>query len=146
MITIRTMISWNAGIQKRLFRELIIVTRFGMVGIVATAIHIATLYHILSQSTLTPILANTIAFCAAFGFSFVGNYIWTFRSPGNPVRVVAKFFLISIFAYSINTIILAGLLQSSNLPPIFTTIFAALIVPVITFFGSRCWSFRVRRN
>jgi putative flippase GtrA len=142
----RAKLSWSVELQKLLFHELIIVIRFGLVGIVATAIHILTLYSILSQSTLMPLLANTVAYLAAFGFSFVGNYVWTFRAPGNPVQAVGKFFIISIFAFSINTIVLAGMLRSNNFSPLITTIFAALIVPTITFFGSRCWGFQVRRN
>ncbi len=142
----RTKLSWSVELQKWLFRELITISRFGLVGMFATAIHIVTLYSILSQLILTPILANTIAFLAAFGFSFVGNYVWTFRSPGNPSQAMGKFFVISIFAFSINTIILAGMLRSSSFSPLIATIFSALIVPAITFFGSRCWGFQMRRN
>ena len=124
------------------WRELIIATRFAFVGIIATAIHIAVVGFVLTQTGLTPILANTFAFTVAFGIAFLGHYIWTFRSPGNPRRVMFRFFLIAASAFVANTLILAFFVQGGWFSPVVSAVISASVVPVISFSASRFWGFK----
>ncbi|MEJ2613018.1 MAG: GtrA family protein [Candidatus Thiodiazotropha sp.] len=124
------------------WRELITASRFGLVGIFATAVHITIVWLVLTQTGLTPILANTLAFTIAFGISFLGNYVWTFRSPGSPRRAMFRFFLISVSAFSANTLMLSFLVQGGWFPPVVSAIISASVVPVISFTASRFWGFK----
>ncbi len=124
------------------WRELLIAARFGLVGIFATVVHITVIWLLLKQAGTTLILANTLAFLTAFDISFLGNYVWTFRSPGNPRRAMFRFFLIAVSAFAANTLILVFLMQGEWFSPIFAAIFSASVVPVISFAASRLWGFK----
>nr|VFK43672.1 MAG: Putative flippase GtrA (transmembrane translocase of bactoprenol-linked glucose) [Candidatus Kentron sp. TC] len=139
---------WRNGVsgmgltRMQLLHEMILATRFGMVGIVATAVHILVVWLLLISTTLSPIVANTLAFPAALGVSFVGNYLWTFSSPGNPARAIKRFLAISLCAFAMNTLLLTFLVRSGWFSPVISAIFSAAVVPVITFVASRLWGFK----
>lgn len=123
------------------WRELLIAARFGLVGIVATAVHIMVVWLLLRETGIAPILANTLAFLIAFGISFAGNYLWTFRSPGNPRRAMVRFFVIAATAFAANTLALVLLLHKGWFLPVVSAIFSASAVPLISFVASRLWGF-----
>ncbi|UQZ91421.1 GtrA family protein (plasmid) [Deltaproteobacteria bacterium Smac51] len=131
-------------IIKRILNEAIIASRFSLVGITATMVHMLVVFFLLSNTLLPALSANAIAFCSAFGISFTGNYIWTFQSPGNPKKAMRRFLLISVSAFIVNTLILTAILNSGRLSPLVSTIISASAVPVITFIFSRFWGFRYK--
>jgi putative flippase GtrA len=124
------------------WRELAIATRFGLVGIVATTVHIIVVWLILNQTGSNPLSANTLAFAIAFGISFLGHYMWTFGLPGSPHRAMFRFFLISTTAFLVNTLILSFLVYSGWFTPVVSAVISASVVPVISFSASRFWAFR----
>lgn len=126
----------------RTLTELLIATRFGLVGIAATTLHIGVVWMLLTYSELPALIANLIAFICAFGLSFTGNYIWTFSAPGSPGRAMRRFFLISMVAFLANSTLLLTLLTSGWLSPPRAAIASAAIVPGISFIASRLWGFR----
>lgn len=123
------------------FREIITAARFGLVGLLSTAVHIAIVWLLLTLASVGPILANTLAFLAAFCISFIGNYLWTFRSPGSPRRAIFRFFVIAVSAFVVNTLILAFLVHKAWFLPVTSAILSASLVPTITFLASRLWCF-----
>ena len=127
-------------------REILIAARFGLVGLLSTTVHIAIVWFLLRETSITPILANTIAFLMAFGISFTGNYFWTFRSPGSPRRAMFRFFLIAVCAFAANTLLLAFLVKNSWFSPVISAVFSASVVPVISFAASRLWGFKEQRK
>lgn len=135
-------VSINRLSQMKIWREVLIATRFGLVGIVATAVHILVVWLLLTQAGITPISANTLAFLTAFGVSFAGNYLWTFRSPGGLRRAILRFFFIALCAFSVNTIILEFLVRGGWFPPIESAIFSVSAVPLVSFIVSRLWAFK----
>lgn len=132
--------------RKRLWHEMVIAARFGLVGMVSTTVHILVVWLLLVSTVFSPIVANTIAFLTAFGVSFVGNYRWTFGSPGNVGRAIKRFLLISVSAFVMNTLLLAVLLGGEWFSPIVAAIFSAAVVPFITFVTSRFWGFQSREE
>ena len=132
----------KGGTRARLWHELAVAARFGMVGITATAVHILMVWLLLSETALPPLVANMIAFLTAFGISFAGNYLWTFGSPGNPGKVMRRFLLISVSAFAMNTLLLASLLRAGWFSPTVAAIVSAAVVPAISFVASRLWGFQ----
>ena len=122
-------------------REIITAGRFGLVGLLATVVHIAIVWVLLALTNIVPVLANTLAFMVAFCISFVGNYLWTFRSPGSPRRAIFRFFVIAASAFIVNTLVLAFLVRQDWFSPVVSAILSASLVPVISFFASRLWGF-----
>lgn len=134
----------EGSIRNWLWRELTVTARFGLVGITSTCVHILIVWLLLSQTSLPTLVANMLAFLTAFGISFTGNYLWTFRSPGHPGKTMGRFLLISFSAFAVNSLLLAGLLSAGWLAPTASAIVSAAVIPVITFLASRLWGFKYR--
>lgn len=132
--------------QSRVLKELLIVARFGVIGITATALHIGMVWTLVTHTGLPVLLANLVAFLCAFVLSFTGNYIWTFSAPGSPGQAMRRFFLISLIAFLANSTLLAAILASGWLSPRLAAVASASIVPGITFLASRLWGFRQQTN
>jgi putative flippase GtrA len=130
-----------AFLRTELFRA----TRFGVVGAIATCVHMLVVWSLIENTRLPVMLANLLAFSTAFGLSFAGHYYWTFRSPGNAARAMRRFFLISVTAFSTNSLLLAGLLRLGWPSPAVGAVSAAAVIPAITFLVSRLWAFREER-
>lgn len=122
--------------------EALIASRFGLVGLLSTAVHIAIFWALLTITDITPILANTLAFLTAFNISFGAHYLWTFRSPGSPGRAIFRFFVIAISAFLANTLLLAFLIYKNYFPPVTSAIISASAVSVASFLASRLWGFK----
>jgi len=127
-------------------REILTAARFGLVGLLSTAVHIAIVWLLLALANMTPMLANTLAFLTAFCISFTGNYLWTFRSPGSPRRAIFRFFIIAVSAFVVNTLVLAFLVHKSWFSPVVSAVLSASLVPGISFFASRLWGFERDRE
>jgi putative flippase GtrA len=136
----------NTKLPSRILAELLLAARFLLVGILATTIHIASVWILLSDTALPALMANTIAFVCSFGFSFLGNYFWTFGSPGSPGRAMRRFLTIAITAFFINTVLLGTILEFDWFNPILAAIGSAAIIPIITFFASRLWGFNYKNS
>ena len=122
-------------------QELLSAGRFGIVGLFATTVHIATFWLSLTFAKFTPLLANSLAFLAAFWISFIGNYLWTFRSPGCPRHAMFRFFVIAVSAFVVNTLILAFLVHKGWFSPIISVALTASLVSVGSFSASQRWGF-----
>jgi putative flippase GtrA len=126
--------------ERRAFGELLLASRFGLVGLAATAVHLA-IVTLLIRLGLTPLLANLVAFLCAFGVSFCGHYFWTFRSAAGITRAVLRFFLIAVGGFLINSALLALLLHWTTLNSTTCALIAVLVVPVLSFLASKFWGF-----
>lgn len=129
-------------ITMRIKREAIVVTRYGLVGIAATVVHMLIVAVLVLLTPIHTLLSNTIAFCAAFAVTFAGNYIWTFQSPGNPWRAIRRLLLISIAAFSVNTLVLSAIISQNWLSDFGAAVISAAIVPLIAFIIIRRWGFQ----
>jgi putative flippase GtrA len=131
------------SIRNWIWRELAVATRFGLVGITATCVHILIVWLLLSKTLLPTLVANMLAFLTAFGISFTGNYLWTFGSPGHPGKAMRRFLMISVSAFAVNSLLLAWLLTTGWLAPTASAIVSATAIPAITFWASRLWGFKL---
>jgi len=129
-----------------LWHEFYLASRFALVGIAATAVHMLVVWLLIETTSLPVLVANLIAFLTAFGISFTGNYVWTFGSPGRPVTAMRRFFLISGGAFSANSMVLALLTIADWLQPTVAAALAAAVIPLITYVASRLWGFNAGVN
>jgi putative flippase GtrA len=123
------------------WQEALVLFRFGMVGAVATALHMFALTILASNTHFPILLINTFSFFFAFLLSFFGHYFLTFRTSGHLGRAIQRFFLVSGSAFIVNTLVLATLLEAEILPPLHAAIASLLIIPAITYLASRLWVF-----
>lgn len=122
-------------------KEAAIASKFILVGVAATFVHIFVLWLLLSYTSLPALVANVCAFLTAFGVSFSGHYLWTFSAPGDPLKAVRRFLTISSIAFLTNTLLLAWLLRTEWLAPMQAAMLSVLAIPCLTFLGSRLWAF-----
>lgn len=122
-------------------REAINGARFGLVGLASTTVHVAIVGIAVTFTEITALVANALAFFMALGVSYTGNYLWTFRSPGEPRRALLRFFLVAIFALSLNSTILGFFLHKNWFEPLTAAAISAAVIPFITFLCSRLWVF-----
>lgn len=125
----------------RWLHELLLAARFAVVGVGATLIHIAVVWLLLGHSQLPAHGANVLAFICAFGWSFTGNYFWTFRQASEPWQALRRFALIAVLGFLLNSLIFTALLYSQWLPAQWSAVVAAAFVPVLSFLASRLWAF-----
>jgi len=124
-----------------LLAELFTAGRFALVGIAATATHMLVVWNLVEAGYFPVLGANLVAFLTAFGVSFAGHYLWTFRAPGKPIRAMRRFFAIAFSAFAVNSALLAGLLDGELLPERWAAVLAAAVIPLITYLASRAWGF-----
>jgi putative flippase GtrA len=128
--------------SKRIWRELLTILRFGIVGVMATAVHILVVWILLNHTHLPVLISNSFAFLTAFGVSFSGHYFWTFQNPGDPGRAIRRFLLISTGGFTTNTLFLAAMLRIEWLSPFGSVVVSVVVIPLATFLASRSWGFR----
>ncbi|MCM8627397.1 GtrA family protein [Accumulibacter sp.] len=123
-------------------REFLAAARFGLIGLMATAVHLLMVWQLIARTELPALVANLLAFLTAFWVSFVGNYFWTFQVPGSPWRALCRFLLIATSGLALNTLLLACLLSGNLLSPTAAALVSTAAVPAVTFLASRFWGFR----
>ena len=75
-------------IMRRTVREM---SRFGIVGVSASAAHIAVALLLIERLTLPVLWANALAFSVALFVSYFGNHHWTFQRDGAHGRHFPRF-------------------------------------------------------
>jgi len=122
------------------------ITRFVLVGLTSTLVHVITAYGLTKLFDLGVQTSNIIGFTSAFLLSFIGHQKYTFRVSDQRFKRILRFFCTSS----------AGLLTSSSILYITTThlmlpvevgfIAIVCIVPVATYLISLRWVFKPTAN
>ena len=123
-------------------QEVLTMSRFTLVGIIAACVHISIVWALITQISIEALLANLVAFLTAFIISFTGQYLWTFRSNRNWQSALIRFFLISLLAFALNNMALITLLDLGFMSDSLAAILSACVIPVITYLAGRFWAFK----
>jgi putative flippase GtrA len=117
-------------------------SRFGFVGILATAVHAAVGLGLNEGVGLHAFWANLIAFCCALGVSFFGQTRLTFPDSTAGGVAFSRFVVVTLVGLVLNQIIvwvatsLFDIPYWLSLPIIFCT------VPVVTFMLLKFWALK----
>ncbi|MBO9676652.1 MAG: GtrA family protein [Acidovorax sp.] len=115
---------------------------FVAVGCAAAAVHWSVATAIVARAGWPPLLANVAGWLVAFGVSFTGHHLLSFRGHGAGVgRAGLRFFLISAAGFLANEAAYAVLLAWSGVR--YDVLLAAVLVGVagVTYVLSRHWAF-----
>jgi putative flippase GtrA len=124
--------------MRRWTEELATLMRFGGVGVLATLVHIAVAAAVFwCWASVSPFLANVLAFLVAFQISLWGHRRFTFRRRGRSGR----FFLIALAGFAANNGILASLLATTSISGLPAIAISTLLVPLAMFVAARLWAF-----
>ena len=114
---------------------------FLAVGGAAAATHMGVFA--LTQARIWPELANALGFVVAFGVSFAGHRLLSFKDAGTSVATSLKRFAITALAgFASNEIVFVVLLRGLGLSSLLALFLALLFAAGQTFVLSRFWAFR----
>lgn len=112
-------------------------TRYGLIGIVNTAVHwlifFSCFYYIFNSQAIS----NTIAFLVAVTISFFLNAYFTFNTHTN----IRRYVMFSSFMGAIS-FLTGGVADKIALPPLYTLIIFTLLSFVVGFLWSKYWVFK----
>ena len=117
-------------------------SRFGVVGVIATGVHGFSLYLLVESILLTPLVANSFAFLLAVVVSYVGHYRWTFNANSKHVHTFAKFFILALSGFILNALIMEVTANVMGLHYLIGFAIIVLTVPAATYVIGRRWVFQ----
>ena len=120
------------------------VLRFGLVGLLATGVHVAVFLVLTAGPGLGPTPATALAFLVAVTVSYLANHAWTFGLRGGHRTRVGRYLVVALAGAGLNMAIMrtatAGLGWSKE-----AGLAAVLaVVPACSYLANRHWSFRQR--
>lgn len=129
---------WRASSHARtLFVPLL---RFGVSGVLATAVHVIVAITLIDRFGVGPTLANATAFCVANPCSYLLNTFWSFSARPQRASLV-RFVAVSLFGLWLTTMT-AGAVERLGGNHWLGIIAVVLIVPPATFLLHRFWTYR----
>ena len=125
---------------------LVQITRFGLVGVLATVVH-ATIFSVLvGTGSMPSALANLMGFLGAFIFSFLGHSRFTFQTSGvgraGTLHYFWRFMLVSLAGLGLNALIVYLVIEMVGLHYMVATAGIMLITPGLTFILAKFYAFR----
>jgi putative flippase GtrA len=116
--------------------------RFAAVGAAATLVHVLAYAGVVAWWGISPLAANAVGFVAAVNVSFLGHRRWTFRAAGAAGRSLARFCVVALAGFALNSLLVQLITGTLGLPYGWAIPAIAGGTPVVTFTLSRLWAFR----
>ena len=119
---------------------------FVVIGLAATAVHVALALASRRFAAASALQANLIGYSGAVLVSYFGNARFTFRSTAMHGPQFARFLAVSLFGLALNQAITFLAVKVAGLPFLVGLGLVVTIVPVVSFALSRAWAFRSARQ
>ncbi len=116
--------------------------RFAVVGGTATATHLCVGLLLAETVGLEPLWANLWAFAAAVLVSYFGNLVWTFGMASEGLGRLPRFVALALCGLAANQAIVFIAVSLAGWNYRVALAIILLVVPVLTYLGSRQWVFR----
>lgn len=115
--------------------------QYGVIGVLATIVHIASALALHYFGNVPPLWANFLAFLSAFGVSYWGNWRWTFSAVASHLHALPKYFFLSLAGFLVNQTLVYLTAIQWQWPFVWSVIGVASVLLAIGFFISRFWVF-----
>lgn len=122
------------------------IMRFGLVGITATATHLATILVLVEWSGWSPLWANLLAFSLAVLVSFGGHYHWTFEASTSYSAAFPRFCITALLGLGLNQTIMFSVVSLLGLDYRLGLAAVIMVVPCISFMANKLWAFQPINN
>lgn len=117
--------------------------RFGMVGLLATAVHWLVAVSVTELLQLNPLLGNAAGWGVAVTASFVGHWTVTFEDRESTVaRSGLRFLGVSVLGFAANSLLYGALLAIDASLYAFWLGVTLALVAIMTYLLSNIWAFR----
>lgn len=114
---------------------------FSLVGVSATAMYLVLSNALILLGIVPPAVASALAYGGGMVVSFLGHSRLTFRVERNTIGQVWRFLFVSVSGLLISYGCVQYAVGALGILPVWGTIAAALFVPLVSFFGMKCWVF-----
>lgn len=116
--------------------------RFGMVGLINTAIGLTSIYAVIFFFNAGPAVANAIGYAIGLVVSFILNRLWTFGDSRSIVKVLPLYILVAVISYLLNlSVVLLGT-HHFGVGPYLVQFFGIGVYTVAMFLGCRWFVFQ----
>lgn len=115
--------------------------RFVVVGVAATATHVAIVVLCIELLGLGVQTATFVAFTCALSLSYFLNRAWTYQTRGRHRRQLPRFAVVSLAGYGLNAAIMALVTELLGLSYLFGIAIVVMVLPCLTFLSHRYWTF-----
>jgi len=120
--------------------------RFGIVGLLATGVHILVFVGCIEILGIAPLLANFPAFLVALVTGFIGHFTWTFRMQHRGLQknwrtALLKFTMISVLGLGLNTLVVFCVVNLLGHPYPYAVLLMVTVVPATVFLLQKFWAF-----
>lgn len=119
------------------------ISRFGVVGIIATTVHVTIFLTLVDGFAVNPFWANLAAFCTAVLVSYFGNLVWTFDMRAAGLTRLPRFIIVALLGLIANQAIVLLVVELLGQSPRLAIAVIVFVVPAMTYLGSRLWIFNV---
>lgn len=117
--------------------------RFGIIGLLTTAIHYWGVIALVEWGGMAPLRANVGSFAVAFWSSYFGHRHWTFADRRNKARATfLRFMATAALGFLCNQSLFFLLLTYGKLPYFVALAITVCVVAALTYLVSRIWTFR----
>jgi putative flippase GtrA len=118
------------------------ISRFGFVGILATATQVSVGLGLNKMLGLAPLVAHPIAFCCALCVSFLGQTRLTFPSATADKSAFVRFTAVALLGLSLNQLIVWIVTSLMARPYEIAMAITIATVPFVTFLLLKFWALR----
>ena len=116
--------------------------RFGVVGVAALLVHLASVALWWVPAGLPPLVANVLAFLLAFSVSYLGHRHLTFRAGHVAHRQsLPRFFVVAGLGFAVNESLYFLLLHYTRLDYRLALLIVLGMVAAMTFILGKWWAF-----
>lgn len=129
-------------LNNQLFQTAKQFTKYGLVGLLNTAITLTTIFLLMKVFHVSYLLSNAIGYALGFCNSFILNKIWTFRSRKPFTREGFFFILMFAICYSLQFAFLIFLKEKLAVPADSAQIIAMIFYAIINFTGNKFITFK----
>lgn len=121
------------------------ISRFGIIGLLATAVHFSLLVLLVEADMTNPTRATLVGSIAGIITSYIGNYWFVFKVENiTHGSAFSRFILAYLIVFTIHGGLMFGLEQHFSIPYVWVFIAATGISAIATFLANRYWVFRIR--
>jgi putative flippase GtrA len=115
--------------------------RFGVVGLVNTAIGLSTIFAVMYFFRAGPAIANGIGYAVGLTASFRLNRRWTFGDKRASSRLLPRFFLVVGASFLLNLTVVLAATSLFSVNPYVAQVFGVCIYTLCMFLGCRSFVF-----
>jgi len=122
-------------------------SKFGIVGAIATALHIGLFTMFVETGMASPLIANLLAFVPSFLVSFYSHFIWTFKCSSEYGRkyvlwTMAKFLSAALLGIGLNSLWVYLVTDYFMIEYYYSILCFVFITPAVSFVVNKVFVFK----